>query len=349
MEMGVLNSADVQKEVKKIQMNVPSLRLRRLRQHPILRGLVRETQLNISDFVLPLVIKGKEGKKIPIIPMPGQYQIPLNALQQEIEELLSLGITSVLLFGVPPHKDEIGSDSYHDEGIIQQAIRKIREVSSDMLIISDVCFCEYTNHGHCGFLNERSGRIDIDNDMTLDLVVKQAVSHARAGAHVIAPSGMIDGMVGSIREGLDRAGFEHIPILSYSVKYNSCLYGPFRVAAEGAPSFGDRSTHMMDPPNGNEALREALLDVEEGADMLMVKPAHTYLDIIYRLKQAYPYIPLGAYHPSGEFAMIKAAGEKGWINEKKAAIEILTAIRRAGADFIITYFAKEAAQDKWFS
>ena len=337
------------REIKKMQVNIPSIRLRRLRQHPILRDLVRETQLNLKDLVLPLFIKGVKGEKQPVLTMPGHHQIPLNRLEEEIEELLSLKITSVILFGVPPHKDEVGSDSYHDEGIIQQAIRKIKAITSDILIISDSCFCEYTSHGHCGFLNERSGRVDIDNDMTLDLLVKQALSHAKAGADVIAPSGMIDGMVGAIRRGLDSAGFEHIPILSYSVKYNSCLYGPFRAATEGAPNFGDRSTHMMDPANGNEALREALLDVEEGADMLMVKPAHTYLDIIYRLKQAYPYIPLGAYHPSGEFMMIKAAAEKGLVNEKKAAIEVMTAIRRAGADFIISYFTKEAAQQKWFS
>lgn len=321
----------------------PSLRLRRLRQHPILRDLVRETELNLKDLILPLFVKGEEGKKHPIESMPNHYQIPINLLQQEIEELISLGISSVILFGVPPCKDSYGTDSYNDQGIIQKAIKKIREVSPDLLIISDICFCEYTDHGHCGFLSDLSGKMDIDNDKTLDLLVKQAISHAKAGTNIIAPSGMMDGVVKAIRHGLDQSGFQHIPILSYSVKYNSSMYGPFRMAAEGSPSFGDRSTHQMDFANAQEALREVQLDVEEGADMLMVKPAHGYLDVIYRVKQSYPYIPLGAYHTSGEFSMLKAAAEKGWIDEKKAAMEVLRGIRRAGADFIITYFAKEVA------
>ncbi len=327
-----------------MSVTTPFIRLRRLRQHPILRDLIRETELNLKDLVLPLFIKGKEGSKQAIQAMPGHYQIPLNLLQQEIEEILALGLSSVLLFGIPAYKDACGSESYDDQGIIQQAIRKIREVSSDLLIISDNCFCEYTDHGHCGILTNRDGKVDVDNDKTLEILVKQAVSHAQAGADVIAPSGMIDGMVYALREGLDRANFQHIPILSYSVKYCSCLYGPFRFAAEGAPKSGDRSTHQMDPANAQEALREVQLDVAEGADMLMVKPAHNYLDIIYRIKQAHPAIPLGAYHTSGEFSMIKAAAEKGWLDEKKAALEILTSIKRAGADFIITYFAKELAQ-----
>lgn len=326
-------------------LTLPSLRLRRLRQHPVLRDLVRETELNLNDLILPLFIKGKEGKKQAIESMPGHYQIPLSALQQEIDEILALGLSSVILFGIPPHKDPYGSDSYHEKGIIQEAIRKIREVSSDLLIISDSCFCEYTDHGHCGFLSDRRGKMDVDNDKTLELLIKQAVSHAQAGTDVIAPSGMIDGMVQAIRKGLDGAGFPHIPILSYSVKYHSSLYGPFRFAAEGAPQMGDRSTHQMDSANAQEALREVHLDVEEGADMLMVKPAHSYLDVIYRVKQTYPYIPLGAYHTSGEFSMLKAAAERGWLDEKKAALEVLRGIRRAGADFIITYFAKDVA--KW--
>jgi porphobilinogen synthase len=326
-------------------MSTPSLRLRRLRQHPTLRGLIRETELNLQDLILPLFIKGKEGKKNPIESMPGHYQIPISSLQEEIEEVLSLGISSVLLFGIPPHKNACGSDSYDDNGIVQEAIKKIREISSDLLIISDICLCEYTDHGHCGWISERSGKMDLDNDKTLELLVKQAVSHAKAGTDVIAPSGMIDGMVKAIRQGLDASGFQHIPILSYSVKYNSSMYGPFRIAAEGAPKFGDRSTYQMDSANALEALREAQLDVEEGADMLMVKPAHAYLDIVYRVKQAHPYIPLGAYHTSGEFCMIKAAAEKGWIDEKKAALEVLRGIKRAGADFIITYFAKDLV--KW--
>lgn len=323
----------------------PTLRLRRLRQHPVLRDLIRESDVNLKDLIFPLFIKGREGEKLPIETMPGLYQIPIPLLAQEIEELLQVGISSVLLFGVPPHKDDVGSDSYDENGIIQEAIRTIRKAAPEMLIISDICLCEYTDHGHCGFLSERFGKLDLDNDKTLELLVKQAICHVRAGADVVAPSGMIDGMVHAIRLGLDAAGYENIPILSYSVKYSSCFYGPFRAATEGAPSFGDRSTHQMDSANASEAIREADLDVMEGADMLMVKPAHAYLDVIYRIKQAHPNIPLGAYHTSGEFSMIKAAAEKGWLDEKKAVLEILRGIRRAGADFIITYYAKEFA--KW--
>ncbi len=322
----------------------PSVRLRRLRQHPVLRDLIRETEINLKDLIFPLFIKGREGKKQPILPMPGHFQIPFASLKQEIQEVSDLGLTSVMLFGIPPHKDPLGTDSYHDHGIVQEAIRTIRKEAPHLLIFSDLCFCEYTDHGHCGVMTEREGRIDLDNDKTLELLAKQAVSHAQAGADVVAPSGMIDGMVGAIRGALDTAGFEHIPILSYSVKYQSCLYGPFRAAAEGAPQFGDRSSYQMDTANAREALREARLDVEEGADMLMVKPAHAYLDVIYRVKQAYPNIPLGAYHTSGEFAMLKAAAEKGWLDEKKGVEEILRGIRRAGADFIITYYAKEFAE-----
>ena len=320
---------------------IPTLRLRRLRQHPVLRDLIRETELNLKDVVLPLFIKGKEGAKVPIGPMPGHFQIPLSLLQQEIGEILELGLSSVLLFGIPPHKDGHGSDSYSDTGIIQEAVKKIKKISPHLLVMADLCFCQYMDHGHCGILTERAGKVDLDNDKTLDLLVKQAISHAQAGVDVIAPSGMIDGMVKAIRAGLDMAGFQHIPILSYSVKYRSCMYDPFRSASEGAPKFGDRSSHQMDPANAQEALREVQLDVEEGADILMVKPAHCYLDVIYRVKQAYPHIPLAAYHTGGEFCMIKAAAEKGWIDEKKAALEILRGIRRAGADFIITYFAKD--------
>jgi porphobilinogen synthase len=324
----------------------PSLRLRRLRQHPVLRQLIRETDVHVKDLIFPLFIKGTEGQKQPIATMPGLFQIPIECLPREMEELLQLGISSILLFGVPPHKDTVGSDSYCDQGIVQEAIRTIRKTAPEMLIISDLCFCEYTDHGHCGLLSQHRERWDVDNDKTLELLVKQAVSHAQAGVDVVAPSGMIDGMVHAIRTGLDASGYTHIPILSYSVKYQSCLYGPFRSAAEGTPRFGDRSTHQMDTANVKEALREADLDVQEGADMLMVKPAHAYLDVIYRIKQSHPNIPLGAYHTSGEFAMIKAAAEKGWLDEKEAVLEILRGIRRAGADFIITYYAKEFAQWK---
>lgn len=322
----------------------PAVRLRRLRQHPVLRDLVRETELHLNDLIQPIFIKGKEGKKVAISTMPGCYQIPLSGLKEEIEEIVALGITSVLLFGIPPHKDACGSASYQDNGIVQEAIKIIRKAAPHLLIISDICFCEYTEHGHCGFISDRSGKMDVDNDKTLELLVKQTISHAKAGTDVIAPSGMIDGMVKALRQALDDSGFEHIPILSYSVKYNSAMYGPFRVAAEGAPTFGDRSTHQMDVGNALEALREAQQDVHEGADMLMVKPAHAYMDVIYRVKQAHPHVPLGAYHTSAEYSMIKAAAEKGWIDEKKVTLEVLRGIRRAGADFIITYFAKEAAR-----
>ncbi len=321
----------------------PLLRLRRLRRHPGLRELVQETDLTLKNLVFPLFIKGKEGPRFPVASMPGIDQIPLSHLREEIEELIALGITTVILFGIPPYKDPTGSCALQEEGIVQEAIRLIHATSKEMLIIADLCLCEYTDHGHCGVLHHNSQ--EIDNDKTLPLLVEQALSLAKAGADVIAPSGMIDGAVLALRQGLDGAGFSSLPLLSYSVKYNSAFYGPFRRAAEGAPLYGDRSTHQMDPANGNEALREVALDIQEGADILMIKPAHAYLDVIYRVKQAHPHIPLGAYHTSGEFALLKAAGEKGWIDEKRAVLEILRGIRRAGADFIITYYAKEFA--KW--
>jgi porphobilinogen synthase len=321
----------------------PKTRLRRLRHKPSIRNLVRETSLNVSDFVLPLFIKHGTGTKNPIASMPGHYQLSVNQLDDEISDITRLGIKSVILFGIPEQKDAFGKDSYSDNGIIQTAVPIIKNIAPDLIVISDICFCEYTDHGHCGVITQHENQPILDNDKTLDLLVKQAVSHAQSGADIIAPSGMIDGMVQAIRTGLDQAGFNTVPILSYSVKYSSSLYGPFRQAAEGTPTCGDRSTHMMDIANGSEAIRECSLDIAEGADMLMVKPAHTYLDIITRVKQAYPELPLGAYHTSGEFAMIKAAAEKGWLNEKNSVLEVLTSIRRAGADFIITYFAKEAA------
>jgi porphobilinogen synthase len=326
----------------------PSLRLRRLRQHPVLRELMRETEISRSDLIAPIFIKGEIGERIPIGAMPGQYQVPLKLLQEEIQQHVDLGIRSILLFGVPPYKDAYGSNSFDGGGVIQKAIPLVREVAPEMLIMTDVCFCEYTDHGHCGFLSEKTGKLDLDNDATLELLVKQAVSHAEAGADMVLPSGMVDGAVKAIRAGLDAVGFEHLPILSHSVKYNSSLYGPFREAAEGAPSFGDRSTHQMDPANVLEALREVALDVEEGADVLMVKPAHAYLDVICRVKQNFPHIPLCAYHTSGEYSMIKAACERGWLDEKKTVTEILRGIRRAGADFLITYYAKEIAEKEFF-
>jgi porphobilinogen synthase len=321
----------------------PTTRLRRLRHNANVRDLVRETRLHRDDLVMPLFIKHGTGIKKPIASMPGHFQISVDQLEGEIMELTKLGIKNILLFGIPEEKDGFGKDSYSDTGIIQTAIPVIKKAAPNMLIMSDVCLCEYTDHGHCGVVSDDHTKHEILNDETLALLAKQAVSHAKAGADIIAPSGMMDGMVQAVRQGLDQAGFHHIPILSYSVKYSSFMYGPFRDAAEGAPKFGDRRTHQMDFANSTEALRECALDISEGADMLMVKPAHTYLDVIARIKQAYPELPLGAYHTSGEFAMIKAAAEKGWIDERNAALEVLTSIRRAGADFIITYFAKEAA------
>lgn len=318
----------------------PLTRLRRLRQQENLRQLVRETTLTCNDLILPLFIRHGSGIKNPILSMPGHFQFSIDQLPAELEEIQALGIRYVLLFGIPATKDAVGSDSYADEGIIQNAIPVIKKHAPNLTIITDVCFCEYTDHGHCGIV---SADDEIDNDQTLPLLIKQAVSHARAGANVIAPSGMMDGTIHALRQGLDAAGFNHIPLLSYAVKYASAMYGPFRDAAEGAPKFGDRRTHQMDYANVEEAIRECGLDIAEGADMLMVKPAHTYLDVIQRVKSAYPALPLGAYHTSGEFAMLKAAAANGWIKEQESALEVLMAIKRAGADFIITYYAKEVA------
>lgn len=327
------------------EIYTPAMRLRRLRQHPRLRDLVRETILTVNDFVLPLFIKAGKGIKNPIASMPGHYQWSIDCLDEVLSEIETSKIPAVILFGLPAKKDEYGSDSLHENGIVQQAIAYIKSKLPNLLIIADVCFCEYTSHGHCGAVVEKShGNFDVDNDKTLMLLVQQAISFADAGADIIAPSGMMDGMVGAIRMGLDHVDYQDIPILSYAVKYASSFYGPFRDAAEGAPKFGDRSTYQMDPANGARALRESELDVEEGADMLMVKPAGAYLDILYRVKQAYPGLPMCAYQVSGEFAMIKAAAEKGWIDYERVMMESLLAIKRAGADFIISYFSLEAAK-----
>lgn len=321
----------------------PTTRLRRLRQHPRLRDLVTETRLSVHDLVLPLFIKANLTEKQLIAAMPGQFQFALSDLAEEAKQIAALDIPAVILFGLPSFKDASGSAASQADGIIQQAIATIKNAAPDLLIITDLCFCEYTDHGHCGVLTQQKNAWTVDNDATLPLLVKQAVSHVKAGADVIAPSGMMDGMVASLREGLDAAGYSHTPILSYAVKYASALYGPFREAAESAAQMGDRKTYQMNPANSKEALREAALDVQEGADMLMVKPAGAYLDVIYAVKQAYPEIPLAAYQVSGEYAMIKAAGRNGWINEREVALESLLAIKRAGADFILTYFAKEVA------
>ncbi len=324
----------------------PKTRLRRLRRSANIRELVQETALNINKLVFPLFIRHGKGINNPILSMPGHFQISVDHLEAEVQSLWDLGIKRVMLFGIPACKDAFGKDAFSDNGIIQQAIPVIKKILPNMLVMSDICSCEYTDHGHCGIITaeQNEEEVCIDNDATVELYAKQAVSHAKAGADVLAPSGNMDGMVQFVREALDNAGYQHVAILSHSVKYASSMYGPFRQAAEGAPKFGDRRTYQMDFANGCEAMHECALDVAEGADMLMVKPAHAYLDIIYRVKEAFPHLPLGAYHTSGEFAMIKAAAEKGWIDEKKGVLEVLTAIHRAGADFIITYYAKEVAE-----
>lgn len=321
------------------------IRPRRLRYNPILRELVRQTHLDLNDLVAAVFVKYGKNEKTPIASMPGFFQYSVNRLEEEIQEIISLGLKAIIIFGIPENKDENGSDSYNDNGIIQQAIRKIKSIAPDLLVISDLCFCQYTTLGHCGIVHEHNGITCVENDKTLELLAKQAVSHAKAGADIVAPSGMLDKMVRTIRVALDQAGFGRVPILSYAVKYRSAMYGPFGDAVGGAAKKGDRSGYQMDPANSDEALREALLDIEEGADMLMIKPAHTYLDIIYKIKQAYPYMPIAAYHPSGEYMMLKAAIDIGAIDEKRSVMEVITSIKRAGASFIITYFAKDIA--KW--
>jgi porphobilinogen synthase len=307
--------------------------------------MVRETALAPDDFILPLFVRHGRGFRKEIASMPGNFQLSVDRLAEEVGGALDLGVRAFILFGIPAHKDATGAVALEAEGIVQQALRALRtEFRDRVLLLTDECFCEYTDHGHCGVLSEKTGRLDLDNDATLPNLAAQCVSHARAGADVVAPSGMLDGMVGAIRTGLDAAGFSHIPILSYAVKYASAFYGPFRDAAESPPSFGDRSSYQMDPANGDEALREAALDVAEGADMLMVKPALAYLDIIRRVKERFG-LPVAAYNVSGEFAMIKAAAANGWIDERRVALEVLTGIKRAGADVILTYYAREAA--KW--
>lgn len=325
-----------------------SARPRRLRATPGLRALVRETELNPRDFIYPLFVRHGTGRN-EIRSMPGIYQLSVEESLRETERALKSGVNAVILFGIPEEKDPIGIENFASDGIVQQAIRAIKKEIPETVVVTDVCLCEYTDHGHCGILNTgehfQLGLPEgyVLNDPTLDVLARVAVSHAEAGADIVAPSGMMDGMVAAIREGLDASGFDHLPILSYSVKYASSFYGPFREAAEGAPKFGDRKSHQMDPANVREALREATLDIQEGADMLMVKPALAYLDVIRVLKDTHPEYPLAAYNVSGEYSMIKAAAQNGWIDEVKATLETLTSIKRAGADLIITYHAVEAA------
>jgi len=315
-------------------------RHRRLRQNVAMRNLVRENRLHIHDLIYPLFVTYGSQVKREISSMPGVYQLSLDELDKEIDEIVSLGIQAVILFGIPETKDELGSQAHHDHGIVQEAIRLIKAKTPDLLVIADTCLCEFTDHGHCGVVKDGK----ILNDPSLDLLAKTAVAQANAGADIIAPSNMMDGFVTAIRYGLDAAGFIDIPIMSYAVKYASAFYGPFREAAESTPKFGDRRTYQMDAANGREALREAYSDIKEGADILMVKPALAYMDIIHQVRTNYN-LPVAAYNVSGEYSMIKAAAQNGWIDEKATVLEMLTGMKRAGADMIITYFAKDVA--KW--
>ena len=301
--------------------------------------MVRETSLSTADLVMPLFVAEGRGLRKPIASMPGNYQLSIDRLVEEVQELYELGVPAVILFGIPAHKDAEGSDATSDEGIVQRAVRALRASVPGMYLITDVCFCEYTDHGHCGVLHEG----EVDNDATLEMLGNQALTHARAGADMVAPSGMMDGMVGAIRAALDENGFNGLPIMSYAAKYASGFYGPFREAAESAPQFGDRKAYQMDPANAREALREVELDVREGADIIMVKPALAYLDIIRQVRDRID-LPVAAYNVSGEFSMVKAAAQMGWIDEKRLTLEILTSIKRAGADILLTYHAKEAAR-----
>ncbi len=323
-------------------MFTPYYRPRRLRRNENIRRMVRETNLSVNDLIYPLfVVEGSDVRK-PISSMPGNYQLSIDLLVKEAREVQKLGIPAIILFGIPAEKDALGSDATKNEGIIQRAVKALKDAVPQLYVITDVCFCEYTDHGHCGAVVEG----DVDNDATLEMLGEQVVTHAKAGADMVAPSGMMDGMVGAIREALDDNGFEKIPVMSYAAKYSSAFYGPFREAAESAPQFGDRRTYQMDPANAREALYEVELDIEEGADIIMVKPALSYLDIIRRVREITD-LPVAAYNVSGEFSMVKAAAQLGWIDEKKVAMEILTSIKRAGADLILTYFAKDAA--KWLN
>ena len=326
-------------------MRFPTYRARRLRQTPLLRRMVRETRLSVNDVIMPLFVRPGAGVRQEIPSMPGNSQLSVDRLVEEVREIEDLGVPGIILFGIPEHKDAVGSEGYAADGIVQQAVQAIKAAGLSITVITDVCLCEYTDHGHCGVVktNPLSRQPDVANDSTLELLAKSALSHVRAGADMVAPSDMMDGRVGSIRASLDAHGFSHIPIMAYSAKYASGFYGPFRDAAESPPQFGDRSTYQMDPANGDEALREVTLDIEEGADIVMVKPALAYMDVIRRVKEKFGY-PVAAYNVSGEFSMVKAAAAKGWLDEKRVALEILTGIRRAGADLILTYWAKDVAR-----
>jgi porphobilinogen synthase len=320
-------------------MLFPDARGRRLRRSEALRRMVRETVLTPDDLILPLFVIDGKGVREPIAALPGQYHLSIDALIVTAREVHDLGIPAVILFGLPPKKDPLGTEAYNQKGIVQRAIKAVKDAVPDLVVITDVCLCAYTDHGHCGVIEGR----EVDNDASLELLARTAVSHAQAGADMVAPSDMMDGRVAEIRGALDEADFGQLPIMSYAAKYCSAFYGPFREAADSAPQFGDRRTYQMDPANAQEAIREASMDIEEGADIIMVKPALPYLDIIARIRDEID-LPMAAYNVSGEYSMIKAAAEKGWIDEEKVVFETLTAIKRAGADLILTYFAMDAAR-----
>ncbi|HAV24180.1 MAG: delta-aminolevulinic acid dehydratase [Ignavibacteria bacterium RIFCSPLOWO2_12_FULL_56_21] len=317
----------------------PSLRLRRLRMTEQLRSMVRETTLSTKDLIYPLFVVPGEKKRKEISSMPGVHQMSVDQIVRECVDVKTLGIPAVILFGIPEHKDEVGSGAYDENGIVQRAIRAIKKEVPELVVITDVCLCEYTSHGHCGIVRGN----EILNDESVELLVRESLTHVQAGADMVAPSDMFDGRVRAIRAGLDQSGFTGIPIMSYAAKYASGFYGPFREAAESTPQFGDRRSHQMDPANSDEAMREVELDIHEGADIIMVKPALPYLDIVRRVKDKFG-VPTAAYNVSGEYSMIKAAGRLGWIDEQRVMLEVLTGIKRAGADLILTYFAKDAAK-----
>ncbi len=320
-------------------VDFPQLRLRRLRRTDSLRALVRENRVEVGDLVYPLFVVEGSGIKQQIASMPGIFHFSVDQLSREVEEIAKLAIPAVILFGIPEHKDEVGSAAYHPEGIVQQAIRAIKNSVPELLVVTDVCLCEYTSHGHCGIVADGY----VDNDQTLPLLARTALSHVEAGADIVAPSDMMDGRVKAIREALDKEECQHVPILAYAAKYASAFYGPFRDAVESAPQFGDRRSYQMDPPNVREALREVEQDIAEGADIIMVKPALAYLDVIRQVRDTFNY-PLAAYNVSGEYAMVKAAAQQGWLDERQVVMEILTAIKRAGADIILTYHAKDVSR-----
>jgi porphobilinogen synthase len=320
-------------------MVFPEYRPRRLRQNAAFRSLIRETRLDAGQLIYPLIVMPGKGKRQEVASMPGVFQLSVDQLVKEAKECLGLGVNHLLLFGLPEKKDAMGSGAHAKDGIVQRAIRELKNAVPEMMIVTDVCLCEFTDHGHCGCIIEGQ----VDNDATLEILAKTALSHAQAGADMVAPSDMMDGRVGEIRAALDENNFDRVPVMAYSVKYASAFYGPFREAADCAPQFGDRTSYQMDPANAREALREATLDVEEGADILMVKPAMAYLDIVKTLKDEFD-LPIAAYHVSGEYAMIKAAAARGWIDEERVMAESLLAIKRAGADIVITYYAKDMAR-----